>query len=239
MALEGSLQDMSLIDLFQIFRMGPKSGTLLLVGGPKRGVIYVFEGRLIDAAVVQGRDRQVMATGESAVLDLLEWEEATFIFRADADVARRPVRIVRDSEVLVMEWLRQHDQLPQQIQDQRIGLSTRLELAPAPGRAAEGLSLDLDQWRLLSQVALSYDVGELCQHTGMPADQVIRLVTELIAIGLITIIEAPRPIQPTPPPRPAVPLMDRAVGGGGRASTNTPVAERGLLSAIMRRIRSL
>ncbi|NTW98298.1 MAG: DUF4388 domain-containing protein, partial [Oscillochloris sp.] len=41
MALEGTLQDMSLSDLFQVFRMGPKTGLLLLSSDGERGIIYV------------------------------------------------------------------------------------------------------------------------------------------------------------------------------------------------------
>src|SRR5688572_8513300 len=59
MALEGNLRDMALADLLQVFWMGSKTGILLLIAGPERGVIYVRDGRLIDAVLVRGPRRQV------------------------------------------------------------------------------------------------------------------------------------------------------------------------------------
>src|SRR4051794_12627034 len=97
MALEGCLQDMSLVDLIQIFRMGPKTGVLLLSSGSERGVIYVSAGQLVDAAIVRGPERQVLAVGEEAVLQLLQWEDASFTFRPDPAAGERLTRIVHDS----------------------------------------------------------------------------------------------------------------------------------------------
>lgn len=234
MALEGTLQDMSLTDLFQVFRLGPKSGVLLLARETRRGVIYVLDGRLIDAAIVQMPNRQVMVSGEDAVLHLLAWENASFTFRADSAVASRPVRIERDSETLVIEAMRLHDQsaLPQS--HQSLALDTKLVLTSLPSSASGGLSLDLEQWRVLSQVSISENVGDLCQKCGMPVDVVLRLLSELIAIGLIDVIQPQRQVVRTP----SEPLSRRAVGGHS-SHNGTTQAERGLLSAIMRRIRSL
>ncbi|NJL32996.1 MAG: DUF4388 domain-containing protein [Chloroflexaceae bacterium] len=94
---------MSLVDLFQVFRMGPKSGMLILQHEDKRGVIYVHEGRLLDAFVVQGVARTVIATRDEAVLSLLAWHEACFVFRHDLSVVGRPTRIEHDAEWLVLE----------------------------------------------------------------------------------------------------------------------------------------
>lgn len=240
MALEGSFHDMSLIDLFKIFRMSTKSGVLIINGSGKGGVVYVLEGQLIDAVVVSSQNRQVLATGEQAIFALLHWQDATFVFRADSQVARRPVRINRDSEALVLEFLRTQDELDASLlPEQNITLDTQLELAPIPSSIAGGLSLDLEQWRLLSQVSVSRNVRELCQKTAMEPEEVFRLTSELVAIGLIDVI-SPRP---------------RAVSMAGHSSRlasavtsiqpsesqriAATVAERGLLKAIMRRIRGL
>jgi hypothetical protein len=240
MALEGSFHDMSLIDLFKIFRMSTKSGVLILNGSGKGGIVYVLEGQLVDAVIVSSQNRQVLATGEQAIFTLLRWQEATFIFRADSQVTQRPVRITRDSEALVLEFLRtQDEQEASLLPEQNITLDTKLELAPIPSSIAGGLSLDLDQWRLLSQISVSRDVRELCEKTAMEPEEVLRLTSELVAIGLIDVIA----------------VRSQPVGvasGSGRMTSSSPssqigevqritatVAERGLLKAIMRRIRGL
>ena len=58
MALEGSLHDLSLIDLLQIIQIGLKTGVLWLNGGAGHGVVYVRAGSLIDAVLVRGPTRQ-------------------------------------------------------------------------------------------------------------------------------------------------------------------------------------
>ena len=63
MALEGTLRDMSLSDLFHVFRMGPKTGVLLLASASSRAIVYVAAGTLIDAAVVRLPDRGGRCSG--------------------------------------------------------------------------------------------------------------------------------------------------------------------------------
>src|SRR5258706_7095587 len=144
MALEGSLQDMSLIDLFQVFRMGPKTGTLLLFSGIERGVVYVVDGCLVDAVCVRGSERLIVATGEEAVVQLLQWEDAGFTFRHDLAARERQLRIFHDSDWLILEGMRRHGHplpgLPQQIT-----LGTQLALASLPGGIESGVNLSLDQ----------------------------------------------------------------------------------------------
>jgi len=243
MALEGSLQDMPLVDLIQVFRMGPKTGILLLVGGPERGVIYVAEGRMIDAAVVRGPERQIIAAGEEAVLYLLQWEDATFSFRADAAVARRPVRITQDHEPLVLEGLRRRTAPLHTQPHLSITLDTRVELAALSTSAESGVHLDLDQWRMLSQVSASSNLREVSEKTGISPERTLRIASELVAIGLldVTIQPLPVPIQ-RPSIRPAQHPTSVARNPAAHPVSAQPQIQtdgRGLLNAIMRRIRGL
>lgn len=245
MALEGSLQDMSLIDLIQIFRMGSKTGILLLINGPERGIVYVNAGRLVDAVLVRGQERLVLATDEEAIIQLLQWQNATFTFRHDPAVEQRPVRIYHDSEWLVLEGMRRRENPLRALPHQQITLDTRLELASLPSSAETGVKLDLDQWRILSQIAISHDVRDICKNTGMDTETTIRTVTELVAIGLVEIALPPAP-QATPPRRIIAAYAQsqlQTVGsgaGGAQVIEPPPVfTGRGLLQAIMRRVRGL
>jgi Domain of unknown function (DUF4388) len=247
MTLEGNLQDMSLADLIQVFRMGPKTGVLLLGGGLERGVIYVSAGRLIDAVLVRGPERQVLATGEEAVLQLLQWEDATFTFRHDLAAGERSVRIVHDSEWLVLEGMRRRTNPLRVLPHQCITPDTQLELTSLPGSAETGVNLNLDQWRILSQVSVYQNVRAICEKTDMAPEQAIRMVTELVAIGLVEIAAPPAPTPARPPKYPeashrAQPLQPNITGNGTKPETvrmPTILAGRGLLNAIMRRVRGL
>ncbi|GAB4204605.1 MAG: hypothetical protein OHK0022_29930 [Roseiflexaceae bacterium] len=241
MALEGTLEDMTLEDLFQIFRTGAKSGVLLLNGEPERAVIYVSAGRLIDAALVRSLDRRIIATGDEAVIQTLQWEQANFIFRHDPAVASRPARIAHDSEWLVLEGMRRRQNPRRILPHLQITLESRLELSALPNGAEAGVNLDLNQWRILSQVPICQSLREICDHTGIAADQAIRTVSELIAIGLVEVAPPPAPVPVRACRSPAsalaqpLPALDTLPAAHSAAQP----AGRGLLGAIMRRIRGL
>lgn len=253
MALEGTLHDMSLSDLIQIFRMGPKTGVLLLINNDERGVIYVAAGRLIDAAIVRGTIRTVVATRDDAVIQMLTWDEASFIFRHDPAVSQRAVRIEHDSEWLVLEGMRRRADPTRALPYHTITLDTRLQLAPLPSSAESGVSLDVVQWRILSQVSSCQDLRAICAVAGIEPAQAIRTVAELLSIGLVEIV----PQQTRPAPHyahdrqiahsdhllnrlePALASVGHCAPTGNDTPDQPTTIGRGLLNAIMRRIRGL
>lgn len=244
MALEGSFEDMSLADLFQVFRMGSKTGVLLLYNRRERGVIYVAQGGLVDAFVVTGSERQVLATRDEAVLYMLGWASACFIFRHDPAVAARAPRITHDAEWLVLESMRRHNNPQHTIPQYTLTLDTRIQLAPMPGNTESHVSLDVDQWRILSHAANSATVREICADTKMPEVQVIRLVSELLAVGLID-VTTNRVQPPARPPKPAhdpanAPIhLQPAASASAAPPDAAPPIKRSLLSAILRRVSEL
>jgi len=187
MALEGSLHDLSLIDLLQAFRIGLKTGVLRLIGGAEQGLVYVRAGCLIDAVLVRGPARQVIATADDAVLRLLQWEDATFTFQTDSTVNRRPARVIHDHEWLMLEASRRRERSLQAPLDQVIALDTRFALARSPG-AAGAFRLDLEQWRILCQVAVSPCAREICTRSGVAPDRALASLAQLLALGLVEVV---------------------------------------------------
>lgn len=251
MALEGSLQDMALSDLIQVFRMGPKSGILLLTNDIERGVIYVAEGRMIDALIARGNERSVTATRDEAVIQLLAWEDADFVFRHDSAVCNRPVRIEHDGEWLVLEGMRRRANPSQALPYHKITLDTQLQLSPLPNSAESGVSLDVNQWRILSQIAGCQILRDICKATGVAEDLAIRTVAELMSIGLVEIVPSPLPQPKRSANRSSSShnhqsvLGHDPVGIDGSSSGDplndpqTAPVGRNLLDAIMRRVRGL
>jgi hypothetical protein len=188
MALEGSLHDLSLIDLIQLFRSGLKTGALWLTGGTEQGVVYVRAGCLIDAELVYGPARQVIATADDALLRLLQWEDATWTFQPDSKVSRRQARIVHDHEWLLREAGRLRGHSLQGAPEQAIALDTRLALATQPGGKSGAFKLDLEQWRMLNQVALSPSAREICARTGLAPDRALAGLAHLLALGLVEVV---------------------------------------------------
>jgi len=250
MALEGTLQDMSLSDLFQIFRLGPKSGVLILTRDADRGIIYVNQGQLIDAFIVRGAERMVVATRDEAILAMLEWEDASFAFNHNLSVANRPVRIEHDAEWLIMEGMRRRSDPTRALPYHTITLDTRLQLSPLPSSAESGVSLDVDQWRILSQIASNQTLRSICEATRIEPQKAIRVVAELLSIGLVEIAVPPRSTEARQPREQPVstPLQPRriptdlALANAGildPGEQSRPNVGRGLLNAIMRRIDDL
>lgn len=247
MALEGSLQDMSLSDLFQVFRMGPKSGVLVIDKDSDRGVIYVSEGRLIDAFIVRGPERKVISTRDDSVIQMLTWDAASFVFRHEIATDQRPVRIKNDEEWLILEGMRRRADPVRSLPYHTITLDTELQLSALPGSSEKDLSLDVDQWRVLSQVASSQDIRAICDATGINPDKAIRIVAELLSIGLVEI--AP-PSKPTPTKKEGLQELSETenkaleitlskAGMKSDQDTQRPSVGRGLMNAIMRRVRDL
>ncbi len=247
MALEGTLQDMSLSDLIQVFRMGPKSGVLLIVYADERGVIYVAHGTMIDAVIVQTSNRAIHATGEEAVIQMLTWDNGSFVFSANPSVFERPVRIVRDGEELILEGLRRRKDPAQALPYHTITLDTRLQLSPLPNKPENGVSLDVNQWRVLSQVASDKDLREICAVTCLGSETVIRTVAELLSLGLVEIAPTNRlsasrsTTQTARKPHHPQPILASANAGCSQNSSDQPqpVVGSSLINAIMRRIRIL
>lgn len=251
MALEGTLQDMALGDLFQVFRMGPKTGVLLLSQEGTRGVIYVASGQLVDAALARGAERSVVAAQDEAVIQMLLWDDAAFTFRHDPAVAQRPVRMLHDAEWLVLEGMKRRDDPTQALPYHRITLDTQLQLSPLPSSAESGVSLDVNQWRILSQVASCPNLRRIGEATGIPPERLTRIVAELLAIGLVEVVP---PARPEPRPRErrdavvalsAAGQMHPALVGvgvgdlGGTGEMRPQPVGRSLLDAVMRRVRGL
>lgn len=187
MALEGTLQDMSLTDLFLVFQVGVKTGVLLLKQHLERAVVYVADGSLIDAVIFNGLHRKVIAKGESAIIDLLGWENATFTFCSDKNVLLRERRIFRDNNALIREAINISSRSQKTILESIITLDTSLAMTLLPEKASQSINLDLDQWRILSQVSICDTIKEICTNIRKPAEEVIRVAAELIITGLIEI----------------------------------------------------
>jgi len=245
MALEGSLQDMSLSDLFQVFRLGPKSGVLLLSHEAERGVIYVDRGVLLDAFVVRGEERSVVATSDEAVLYMLAWDDAQFVFRHDLSVSGRKAQMQHDSEWLVMEGMRRRSDPLRALPYHNLTLDTRLQLSPLPSNTESSVSLDVNQWRILSHAANNQSLRTISELTGIEPEQTLRITAELLSIGLV---EA----MPTTPARPAAPQQaaprstpdHERSGAGPDAPSNGKAKQparvgRPLLNAILRRVSEL
>ncbi|MFQ5694844.1 MAG: DUF4388 domain-containing protein [Terriglobia bacterium] len=99
--IEGRLEEMNVIDLFQSLEMGQKSCALTLSHGGKKCMVYLENGRVYDAAFGD-------AVGDEAVYKIVEWNKGSFEIDFSGKSAQR--RISRSTQGLLMEGLRLADE---------------------------------------------------------------------------------------------------------------------------------
>ncbi|NOK61791.1 MAG: hypothetical protein GFH27_549281n88 [Chloroflexi bacterium AL-W] len=240
MALVGSLQDMALTDLFQIFATSSKTGVLRLVCGSQHGVIYFAKGTLCDAILVRREDRKIVAAGEAAVIDMLQWSDGQFTFWHDLRSLERPVKIIHNASWLIQESIRQRSKPLQAPAYQPVTVESQLELVTLPEDARRRVELTVDQWRVLSKIVTSQHIRDVITQTDMSETQVIQNVTELIALGLVAVkvptrSQLQRAVSQELPATRSMPVDLVAVTNGSHQSSST----YSLLAAIRRRIRQL
>src|SRR3954468_15664388 len=101
MALKGNLTDISLVDLIQVFGMSAKTGSLMLNHREMfGGMMWVSKGVVSSAGIINIATLSPIHTGEDAVIEMLQWDDATFTFTAAAPSESYPTTIRRANEWL-------------------------------------------------------------------------------------------------------------------------------------------
>jgi len=99
--VEGSLAEVSLVDLLQIFGLNRRTGTLILQHGTQEGRIHLSEGSVVSSMLGE-------TTGEKALYRILRWPDGNFRYiPGQVDVTRD---IARSMDALLMEGMRQLDE---------------------------------------------------------------------------------------------------------------------------------
>ncbi len=99
--VEGSLNEVSLVDLLQIFGLNRRTGTLLLLHAEQEGRVYLENGSVISTILGE-------TNGEKALYRILRWEDGTFRYLPGEENVTR--NITRSMDALLMEGMRQLDE---------------------------------------------------------------------------------------------------------------------------------
>lgn len=101
MALEGSLKDIDITDLVQVYSNKGRTCRLTTRYGSLEGMIFFHEGNIIHASVGP-------LIGENAFTQLLKWKDGSFKIETDieGDVEMPKVTIVKDTRKLINESLK-------------------------------------------------------------------------------------------------------------------------------------
>jgi ActR/RegA family two-component response regulator len=167
--VKGSLDQIGLTDLLQLFGLNGKSGTLFLARGAEHGSVLLQNGQVVNARL--GR-----VDGEKALYRLLLWTSGTFRFSPGAVAG--PVKISASTDQLIIEGLRLGDEAVAQA-ERLPALHSRMQLAIPRERLPQGLRSATREILLkLEAYPRVSDLLDHCPYADLQTLQVLRVLRD-------------------------------------------------------------
>jgi len=178
--VEGALEQISLVDLLQIFSLNRKDGLLTLRRSDGlTGTISLLGGLVTNARLGQMQ-------GEKAFFRLLGWNEGSFSFvPGGRDEAPR---ITLPTDHLIMEGLRQQDELAA-LRDKLPAAGDELVLKVPRDRLPPGLRPATQEILLLLQYYRR--VRDILDHSSRPDLEVLQILQVLLDKGILELAPVP------------------------------------------------
>ena len=184
--VEGTLAQIPLADLIQLFHGNRRSGVVELVRTPdasgpvQAGAVWLHDGNVVHASA------GVQVRGEKALFRLLAWRDGRFTFTADAIAPETTV--TTPTRVLLLEGLRQLDES----ESGSGGLpapSARVRLAVPANEIPHAVHPVTQEVLLLLEM---YErVADVVDHCSHPDYQVLRTLQTLAERGLLVLSRDP------------------------------------------------
>ncbi|MEO7084276.1 MAG: DUF4388 domain-containing protein [Gemmatimonadaceae bacterium] len=214
MAIEGPLRELGIHDVFQLLDLSRKTG-LLRVSSPlleDEGVVRFENGRVVQATTHKAsslapstrastngatsrkeRERQLRTQIESAIFELMSWEEGFFSFEeqpaepwpADIHVSISTASLLMEGARRIDEWSRIAQVVP--------SVAAVPELAPVDAER-EGPMLDLlpHEWQVLSIIDGARDVRTLAAELSRDEFEIAKVIFGLTTTGIVVLRSSAR-----------------------------------------------
>jgi uncharacterized protein DUF4388 len=179
MALQGTLDVVSVSDVLRLLADTAKTGQLQLENHSDRGVVWLRAGRVTALTDTEPR------TG-TPIVEFLFWLTAnaggSFVFHVDdqAPDADRPIEVsglVDELASLTQEWDELHSVVPSL--DHRVGLVTHL---------TDGeVTINAQRWPYVLAAASEPTVHDLGQRLGIGDLDALRAIRDLVSSGVVEI----------------------------------------------------
>ena len=202
-ALEGSLSDLSMVNLIQIFTVTRKTGVLRLTDSRLEGALFVQDGHIVNALVQERLTSQTMMAGEEAFYATMRWPDARFQFsQREPNALPYPQTITATNDHLIMEGLRRMDEADHAAEDTAgalIGVDSRVRVeVDRPLGDAADIRLTDRSWRVLTLVSRGVSrVGDLAEQSSLGELRTLVTVAEMLEAGLLSLEPAaPAPLAP-------------------------------------------
>src|SRR4029078_11490672 len=179
MALQGDLSDFPLTDIIQLLDLSKKTGAVFIQGmrGQQQldGWLYFRDGKIIGAQL-----------GKLPPIEAV-YTFFTFIsgpFRFHDDVQLDVPTITQSNEMIIMEGIMRQDAWAK-IQEHVPSLTMVPRLVPNPASTGSEITLEADEWRVLTMVNGRNTVAQIAQRSGLGEMRTCEIIARLLASGLI------------------------------------------------------
>ena len=187
MSFQGSLRELQLADIVQLFSTSQKTGRFSLTRDDERGTLYLKRGQIVHAEVGD-------VVGDEAVHVLASWTSGDFQFEPSVETDR--VSIHKSNARLLMEAAHQHDEW--RVLARKVpGLDSVPTLAsPDAGRP---VTLSPAEWSLIVRIDGKKSVRELAKESDAASFDIAKLLYGLITANLVEMRSPSRERTPADP----------------------------------------
>ena len=156
-AMSGSLEEVPLPDLLQLFTTNRKSGVLTITGD-HQGKVYIKDGMLRFAVISDAPNMPAM----KALCRMMGWDRGAFELADFNDDPGIPVAFEGSTESLLMESLRQYDELQRLLQELPQGPGAIRPCSPLVPKLADLSPLGLEVFQAANNIQ---SVRGILDHT--------------------------------------------------------------------------
>ena len=177
MALEGNIENFTLIDVLTLISNSKKSGILYIEGKRMEeditGEIYLSNGKIVDA-------KSGTSKGEDAFFQIVLLDKGKFSFKPQE--INIPLTITKNLESLLMEAMRMKEET-EEIYKKIPSLDLNLEINPTP--PTNEIVLTNEEWQILNLFTSSTKIKDAIKKIDMPELKILKIIYSLISIGLL------------------------------------------------------
>jgi hypothetical protein len=179
MSLDGSLEDFGLSDVLQLINIGKRTGILTVMDDGNVAKIYFQEGEAVHATL--GNE-----VGERAIYQLFNWNRGTFRFETQVTPTPRTITVGSQNLILeatrrIDEWAKLRSLIPSQ--------KTVLGFSPNPRDGSENITLEPQEWRVLSLIDGRRPVSKIAELSGFNELKTTKILYGLVSSGLLEVTE--------------------------------------------------
>jgi hypothetical protein len=182
------------------------------------GLMLINAGFLNQQDVIAGLQQYF----SGVVRKLFTWVDGFFHFEIDSGIPGDKIAVRVDLENLIIEGSRQMREW-EQLQAEIPSLDMSLKFAERPGANIRNVSLNVEEWRVVSYINPKNTIRQIGRATKMNDMEIRRIIYSLLQAGLVEVM---RPAGPAISPARVFP-------------TQSKDEQKGLVNKIISRIRSL